>query len=640
MTIPNKQILVAGTGNKNASILASNDPESGKTMTVVSCFPKGHSVYALALSLNGLHIAAGTKAGLIRVHSLVDLEIQENASAVFELYHGSPVLALAFLTDDYLVSGGMDGRIKVWSITQNKQIGDFLAHPGGVFALRELGSLALSSLGADEKLRVWDMNSLTAIRERGPISLPKIHGLISLVANPNTGLLLHPSRSGELYSYNLKHEEMDVSIIPTHQGDFCAVAVGYGGYDSDGLIATGGLDDRKIKIWSPDLTSCLYEASHSTGIASLCWINETNLFAVSSEGKSQVWKIKDGLYPGSQISEQDIRTCITLPIELAWHRQDLHDQEWRDQTLQEVDALIEEGGANAEPEIFNRLEALEKRGFAVEAGIIFSKYAGIKQQPLWELETRLKLVVAFQNSKALLPELYNLAGLLIRLEEPEEAKRYLEKLIHINENYRNTKERLQQLKSHPLLTLEIRKTVHGHLSQEKHLYEEIEKCTLLQKKFQWKVLLQTTPPFRLKAQHTVEECWERFQEQAKLGDSAIDVNRSGIKPFSLYQNKQIRDVDWMYLVSSQKDLPLGCGVERRRLHTGSEWILYQIVDFDLLHLDESLMAEEYNARIKQAYSSIHTKPETKHWFETIHALVVNVIQKQAQVTLAQVDDEF
>lgn len=639
MTGMNEQPIFVGTGNRSPSLLFRGDPLSGESMTLVSSFPRGHSVYAIAASPNGLYAAAGTKAGLIRVFELTGFRAQPNALAVFEMYHNAAVLALAFLTDDYLASGGMDGRIKVWSISRNKLLGDFHAHAGGVFALCALGSLVLASLGADEKLRLWDMNTLTVIRGKGPIPIPAIHGLISLTADPDAGILLHPSRNGELFVYDLRRESLDPKTVPAHQGDFCAAAVGGARSASGPLIATGGVNDRKIRIWSSALDARVYEGLNESGVASLCWCGDDELFVASLDGQARIWKLNNALRSGPLFSDRDIRSCATLPLELIRRHRRSHDREWRERKLNEADELIRANSPDSQDALFRILEDLESRGFAVESAILFSRYARVQRNPLWELETRLKLVQVMGEMENAVASWYALGCLLIELDEPLEAKRYLEKAAAASESYRDAKVVLERLACHPLLSVDYQTSIHGDLASKDSFAEEMEKYAILGKKFHWKALIKTAPPFELKVQPGLDECWKLMREKIRQSGFTLNEERSGLKRFSLYRNRRFQDVDWIYLALDQQDIPLGCGIERRTYPTGSEWIVNLVFDPGLSPLDETLSIKDHNRRIQDAWSRLHTEANAK-WCDSVIAFVTGVIRMQARITLAHAESEF
>lgn len=198
------EVLFCGTGSEQASLLMWTNPRHTAGPQTVSRFPRGYSIYGLAVSPNATRVAVGPKGGLLRVLGLMDGKATVDSPPLFEVFHPPAVVSLAFCTDDILASGGLDGRIRLWSVSRGRPLGEMVAHQGGVFALCRIGSLVLASIGADAVLRVWDLDSLEARFESEPFDLPRIPALTTVDYSPSVGLLAHPAQTGNLYLYDVK----------------------------------------------------------------------------------------------------------------------------------------------------------------------------------------------------------------------------------------------------------------------------------------------------------------------------------------------------------------------------------------------------------------------------------------------------
>ena len=260
-------VIFTGSGNDNPAVIALRGPFEQAKPRVLSEFRPGYSVYALAVSPNGRRLAAGTKGGLLRVHDLETSDAAEPADALFEAFHLPAVFAVAFCTDDILATGGLDGRIKLWSVSQGEQVGEIEAHGRGVYALRRLGSLVLASVGGDGRLRVWDMDALEARFESEPFALPRIHALTGLDYSIDLGLLVHASHSGNLHVYDVR-SDFKTRLVSAHRGDFCAVASG------SEYVVTAGAADNTIKVWSPSLEETIAESATSSGALAVGWAGD------------------------------------------------------------------------------------------------------------------------------------------------------------------------------------------------------------------------------------------------------------------------------------------------------------------------------------------------------------------------------
>ena len=474
-------IVFAGGGSKNSSLMMWPKPSEEAKPLIISQFNRGYSVYALAISPNGTRIAAGTKAGLLQVHGLSNFRASENSPPLFEIFHQPSVVSLAFCTDDILASGGLDGKIKVWSVSEKRQLAEITAHPDGVFALQQLGSLVLASIGGDNILRVWDMDTLEVKFESDPVDLPNIRALISLDYNSINGLLMHPSRNGDLHLYN-PHNNFTMHIVNAHNGDFCALA--YGGE----YVVTAGLEDTMIKLWSSSVDKLITEASAPSGVLAVSWIGTDSIITVYNDGSGQIWKVDGELSPGPRFVNLDLRSTIGLPIDLVSRGQLKSNRQWRDKKLSQAKDIITDSGSRSQ--IAGIVDELRHRGFSVEAGLILADTAKAQKQPLWELESCLALAEGLGNSQAALPSLYALGELLRKLKEPGLAQDYFKKILQIDENYLDVKEQIDNLQSDPLMHLCPEKDVRGDLMQKGQILHELGKYTILNKKFFWRVVVK------------------------------------------------------------------------------------------------------------------------------------------------------
>ncbi|MBW1804732.1 MAG: hypothetical protein JRJ85_28910, partial [Deltaproteobacteria bacterium] len=284
MSKDTEQIVFAGSGHENPSLMMWSSTEGYDRPRIVSRFHNDYSIYALAVSPDGTKIAAGTKPGLLRVHPLADINNSENHPVLFDVFHQGGIVSLAFCTDDILASGGLDGTIKFWSIPEKSQLAEIHAHTGGVFALCRMGSLVLASIGGDNVLRTWDIDTLKAEYQSDSFTLPKIRALTCLDYNLANGLLMHPTGNGELQIYD-SYNNFSKRVVGAHEGSFCAMACG------SELIATAGQDDVMIRLWPYSMDKPVMESPAALGVIAVCWLGIDTLMTVYNDGSGQIWKV-------------------------------------------------------------------------------------------------------------------------------------------------------------------------------------------------------------------------------------------------------------------------------------------------------------------------------------------------------------
>ena len=621
--------VFAGNGHENPSLMMWSGKEEIAKPLIISQFSYDYSIYALAVSPNGTKIAAGTKPGLLRVHSLSNPDVSENSPVLFEVFHLPGVVSLAFCTDDILASGGLDGRIKFWSISEKSQLAEIQAHTNGVFALCQMGSLVLASIGGDNVLRIWDLDTLKTGYESEPVKLPKIRGLTSLDYSFVSGLLMHPSGNGDLHIYD-PHNNFAKRVIHAHEGNFCALACG------SEYVVTAGTEDAIIKLWPTPMDKPVAEASAPLGVLSAAWAGTNSIMTVYADGSGQVWKADGTLLPGPRIGSLGLRCTIGMPTGLVYRSQLKNSRQWRDEKLSHAKEII------TDPENFRQVagiaEDLCQRGFSAEAALIMADAAKAQNKPLLELQSRLALAEGLGNSKAALPSLYALGKLLRRLKEPGLAQEYFEKILQIDENYPDVKEQIAGLQSDPLRHLCPDKGIRGDLTKEGQLPEELQKDSILNKKFTWQAVVKEgkTKSFNTHLNN---------QDVADSVSTAVRKNKSDISSVKLTQallftGKDLRNIIWVYVSCACEELPIAFALEIRSDAQGSEFIPYEIFDAKLLKIPAEMSAREHNQQVEKAFIKLRQSSDARNWLMSVGKVSVDSISQSGSRSLAQNDDEY
>ncbi len=629
MSKDTEQIVFAGSGHENPSLMMWSSTEGYDKRCIISKFHYDYSIYALAISPDGTKIAAGTKPGLLRAYPLADINNSENNPVLFDVFHQGGIVSLAFCTDDILASGGLDGVIKFWSISEKSQLAEIHAHTGGVFALCRMGSLVLASIGGDNVFRIWDMDTLKAEYQSNSFILPKIRALTCLDYNSANGLLVHPTGNGELHIYDA-YNDFTKRIIRTHEGSFCALACG------SELIATAGQDDAMIRLWPLSMDEPVVEASAALGVIAVCWLGTDGLMTVYNDGSGQIWKIDGKLLPGHKFNGFDLRCAIGQPVNLVSMSRQKNSRQWRDSKILQAKEIIAEP-ANYK-QIVHITDELCNRGFSVEAALLIADAAKEQNSPLQELQTRLALTEGLSKSRIALPSLYALAKLLQKLKEPELAKQYFETILKIEENYLDVNMQICSLQSDPFMCVSPQSGVRGDLMKEGSFLQELQKCTILDKKFTWPVIIKVAKTLFFNEHLNNDDVAESVSASA---ESEIS-EQSSIRPttISLVTNNEVKDSDWVYVPSADKQMPIAFGLEIGSTTRGSELIPYGIFDTRLLDIPKTLSSEEHNQHIKATWIRLQRSSDVKNWLKNIIEMSIKNISLLAGRNLVQNDDEF
>jgi tetratricopeptide (TPR) repeat protein len=622
------KILFTGSGGHQPSFSTWQDSNSALAPAPVYKYSPGYSVYAIAVSPNGIYAASGTKAGLISVHELKNCKPAEGAKPVFDTFHYPSVTSLAFLTDELFASGGLKGKIIVWSLIEKAQAAEIRADEKAVFALRSLGSRVLASIGADNHLKIWDMDTLQLSFQIDAGMLPRIRSLISLEYEPRTGSLMHGSHTGEIVIYDVRND-FARRTIHAHKGDFCALACGID------KVATGGMADGFVRVWSPDFEKPLHEIQVHHGVLSISWINKTRLAVVIDDGSVQILDITDHSAIEQRSAKLDIRVCAGLPPELVRKKNLQENTQWRQAQFDEAKNLLSRPDADSQKRVTEIIDSLMESGCTGEAVLLLSESARILNRPLWQIEALLALEKGIQDPNKSLPLLYTLGDLLYRVKEPELAMDYFEKIHAIDPAYQDVNNRIVQVQTYPLFRLSVENGVRGDLIKKGLMAQELEKKTLLRQKYNYRTIYHKKKPAPLDSHVDLKQAAEAVNEKLSADDS-----NAQIKHVEIASNAGKRDVELMIVSCPLKGEGFDYGVEIRNLGRRSEAVGYAIFNPHLLAIPESLDPAKHNNIINQAWHTAFKSPEANSWFADTHSQVFGIIKGFSEVTTAETSGQY
>jgi hypothetical protein len=613
-----EDVVYLGRSGRTPALTMWADPLQSKMPVDISLMSQGYSVYALAVSPDGSRVASGTRTGLLQVHGLVDYRGTANSKPLFDMFHPPAATSIDFCTNDLLASGGLDGKIKIWSITEKSLVAELDGHPGGVLALCRIGSLLLASLGRDATLRIWDLDSLEARFTQTGIALPKVQALTCLTYARKIGLLIHPSQTGEFYVYD-SAADFSMKTISAHRGDFCALAYG------DGQLASSGLADARLKIWNSDLSRVQMEASTGTGIVAIGWVGSRSLLTIDINGNGQLWNTQGSLAAGPRLQEGNLRVCHGLPGDLITLTRINADREWRDAKIEEARECMGAMDPETQQRLRRIVEELDGRGFSAEASLVIADAAKAQDRLLWELESRLTFIGGMEEGPDILPSMYALAHLLAKVCEPELAVEYFERIRNIQPKYRDTDQMVTELQSHPLIGLTPNDTVRGDFSQPEHVLQEIEKFSVLERPFAWPVLFKSKQGVIFHENLEAKAIHDAIRTE--LDRILPGKHGTTLKKLKLYRKTEIREADWVLVTQSKSKLPVSYALEVRAVTLGCEAVPHALFDVRLLEPDKKASSKKNNKKVADIWNAVQNSTEVQQWLNDINGVVLAAVRQ-------------
>jgi WD40 repeat protein len=244
-------------------------------------------ITAILLGTNG-ELYSGLKGGLIGIWDLELSKIKNNLighSTVITALHLAKVNEQPYI----LVSGALDGKIKIWDL-RNKP-GNCINLKGHMECIRSLSvspdNNYIASGSEDSLVRLWDIRQNKLLKE---FSLPDQTGVNCVEFNPHSITLAYGSNDRTVKHWDLERYDL-ISITPLDRLPITKVK-----FDSSGKNAYVATNET-LKYWMIDDSKPELLENIDAGwnkLQDMVYVNNEGLFAVSTYGsKLAFWSVPE-----------------------------------------------------------------------------------------------------------------------------------------------------------------------------------------------------------------------------------------------------------------------------------------------------------------------------------------------------------
>ncbi|KAI8929856.1 WD40-repeat-containing domain protein [Entophlyctis helioformis] len=231
------------------------------------------SVVSVAFSNDGQYVASGGMDGKV---------------FVFQITDGRQVCALEGPTEvtwlcwhpkgNVLLAGGEDGTLWMWQVPSGKCMNVFTGHVESVTCGQFTpDGKAIVSGSADGSLIIWDPKNATAVHRITPDD-GRFHqsGITSIAVNRDSSLVLTGAQDGTARIVHSGTGKI-LASFDSHEGSVEAV-----GFSNVSSFAATGAVDGKVCIWDTTTMRLRHTVSHEDAVTKLKWHQASHLLTTCS----------------------------------------------------------------------------------------------------------------------------------------------------------------------------------------------------------------------------------------------------------------------------------------------------------------------------------------------------------------------
>lgn len=185
-----------------------------------------------------------------------------------------------------LISGGVDGVIRVWDMATGKALRNLVGHTSYINALIiSPNGKNLISAGADETIRIWNLETGQNIRTLRDGSFVN-----TVVVSPDGKTLASGNADGTIRLWNLATGE-EIATLTGHESAVNSLV-----YSPDGKVLISGSADSTVKLWDTKTGTVLHTlAGHTSYVNAVAVSPDARMvMSASADSTIKVWDSQTG----------------------------------------------------------------------------------------------------------------------------------------------------------------------------------------------------------------------------------------------------------------------------------------------------------------------------------------------------------
>lgn len=240
--------------------------------------------------------------------------------------HDGGVYALDCNRDGrFLLTGGADGAVRLWSVENQKCLRNLVGHTGAVKAVSIAGDARVALTGGeDHGINLWDLASGALIR-----AFEGAAGSVEAVAlSPDGRYALTGGWDLRLWEV---HTGRHLRTLEGHTADVVSVHWG-----RDGSYALSGSSDETLRLWDIPSGHCVRVLAGEHGAVRACDLSPDGALGLSASssiwgrtGQLELWDLRSGQHLRDLEGHRAIVRALCIAPDSTFAFSACHDGSWR-----------------------------------------------------------------------------------------------------------------------------------------------------------------------------------------------------------------------------------------------------------------------------------------------------------------------